>query len=118
MDHRAARGSASRARRGGQGIPGLPKGQGSKFSHFEEQAGYSKRNAKRFYVQNVQGVDEQWSMDFVTDRLEDGRIFSVLSAVDNFSREYLRTDRGRTFTLYCEQIWVAPLLFTETSGAD
>jgi putative transposase len=31
------------------------------------------------------GPNEQWSMDFIMDRLEDGRLFRVLSVVDNFS---------------------------------
>lgn len=33
--------------------------------------------------------NEQWSMDFVADRLEDGRLLRILSVVDNFSRECL-----------------------------
>jgi putative transposase len=32
-------------------------------------------------------VNEQWSMDFVTDCLADGRRFRMLTVVDNFSRE-------------------------------
>ena len=34
-----------------------------------------------------QTVNERWSMDFVTDRLTDGRPFRVLTLVDLFSRE-------------------------------
>ena len=34
-------------------------------------------------------LNEQWSMDFVHDRLEDGRTLRVLTVVDNFSRECL-----------------------------
>ena len=33
--------------------------------------------------------NQQWSMDFVTDRMEDGRAFRILTVVDNFSRECL-----------------------------
>jgi putative transposase len=32
-------------------------------------------------------VNERWSMDFMTDRLEDGRYFRILTIVDQFSRE-------------------------------
>jgi putative transposase len=31
--------------------------------------------------------NERWSMDFVTDRLEDGRSFRILTVVDQYSRE-------------------------------
>lgn len=33
------------------------------------------------------GVDERWSMDFVSDQLANGRRFRVLNIVDDFSRE-------------------------------
>lgn len=33
--------------------------------------------------------NEKWSMDFVTDRLEDGRYFRILIVVDQYSRECL-----------------------------
>ncbi len=32
-------------------------------------------------------ANERWSMDFVTDRLDDGHAFRVLTVVDQFSRE-------------------------------
>lgn len=32
-------------------------------------------------------VNERWSMDFVTERLEDGRYFRMLTVVDQFTRE-------------------------------
>ena len=35
------------------------------------------------------GVDESWSMDFMTDELFDGRRIRLLTIVDNFSRESL-----------------------------
>lgn len=34
-------------------------------------------------------VNEKWSMDFVNDRLEDGRYFRILTVVDQYSRECL-----------------------------
>ena len=33
------------------------------------------------------GVNQRWSMDFVSDQLSDGRRFRVLDVVDDFSRE-------------------------------
>ena len=35
------------------------------------------------------GVDESWSMDFMSDELFDGRRIRLLTIVDNFSRESL-----------------------------
>ena len=40
--------------------------------------------------------NEQWSMDFIHDRLEDGRSVRVLSIVDNFSRECLMLEADRS----------------------
>jgi transposase InsO family protein len=37
----------------------------------------------------IAGLNECWSMDFVTDTLSDGRRFRALTIVDNFSRECL-----------------------------
>ena len=41
----------------------------------------------RLLVPPAEGPNERWSMDFVSDRLESGRQFRVLTVVDNFSRE-------------------------------
>ena len=41
----------------------------------------------RLLVPPAQRPNERWSMDFVTDRLESGRSFRVLTVVDQFSRE-------------------------------
>lgn len=42
--------------------------------------------------------NEQWSMGFIIDRLEDGRLFQVLSVVDNFSRECVLLEADRSLT--------------------
>lgn len=34
-----------------------------------------------------EGIDERWSMDFVSDQLSNGRRFRVLNVVDDYSRE-------------------------------
>lgn len=33
------------------------------------------------------GVNQRWSMDFVHDRLDDGRTFRILTVVDKFTKE-------------------------------
>ena len=38
-----------------------------------------------------QGPNQRWSLDFVSDALEDGRRFRVLCVIDDFSRECLAT---------------------------
>jgi len=50
-----------------------------------------KRTKKRVSATRVpcppaEAPNERWSMDFMTDRLADGRRFRVLTLVDNFSR--------------------------------
>ena len=46
----------------------------------------------------AQRLNEQWSMDFVHDRTEDGRSLRVLTVVDNFSRECLALEADRTLS--------------------
>jgi putative transposase len=46
----------------------------------------------------AQHINEQWSMDFVHDRLEDGRSLRVLTVVDNFSRECLALEADRSLS--------------------
>jgi putative transposase len=38
-----------------------------------------------------QGPNQRWSLDFVSDALNDGRRFRVLAVVDDFTRECLAT---------------------------
>lgn len=52
----------------------------------------------RLLVPSPQAPNEQWSMDFVTDRLESGRQFRVLTVVDNFSRECPILEAGVSVT--------------------
>ncbi len=44
------------------------------------------------------GADQCWSMDFVSDKLADGRSFRILTVVDQFTREcvWLEADRSMT----------------------
>jgi len=46
----------------------------------------------------AQRPNEQWSMDFVHDRMEDGRALRVLTVVDNFSRECLALEADRALS--------------------
>ena len=43
----------------------------------------------RVPLAGAQKINQRWSMDFVADRLVDGRMFRVLTIVDQFSRESL-----------------------------
>ena len=43
--------------------------------------------AHRVKSPQATGINESWSMDFVTDSLFNGRRFRSLTVVDNFSRE-------------------------------
>jgi putative transposase len=43
-------------------------------------------------------VNQRWSMDFMTDALADGRRFRGLNVVDDFSRECLASEPGRSLT--------------------
>ncbi|RYD60756.1 MAG: transposase, partial [Verrucomicrobiaceae bacterium] len=42
------------------------------------------------------GRDERWSMDFVTDRLENGSSFRILTVVDQYTRECLALKAGHS----------------------
>lgn len=44
-------------------------------------------SAQRVPVEMATSPNQRWSMDFITDRLEDGRYFRTLTVVDQFTRE-------------------------------
>ncbi len=44
------------------------------------------------------GANECWSMDFVSDKLADGRSFRILTAVDQFTRECVELEADRSMT--------------------
>jgi|TARA_B100001964_G_scaffold243026_1_gene319730 putative transposase len=52
----------------------------------------------RLLLPPAQRPNERWSMDFVTDRLENGRSFRVLTVVDQFSRECPVLEPGVSIT--------------------
>jgi putative transposase len=52
----------------------------------------------RLVLPPARGPNERWSMDFVTDRLESGRQFRVLTVVDHFSRECPLLEAGVSMT--------------------
>jgi putative transposase len=51
--------------------------------------------AHRIKVPVAVGINESWSMDFVTDSLFNGRRFRSLTVVDNYSRECLVIEVGQ-----------------------
>jgi putative transposase len=55
-------------------------------------------NRPRVPLEQASEPNEQWSMDFVMDRTEEGRHFRVLTVVDNFSRECLALYADRSIT--------------------
>jgi len=52
----------------------------------------------RLVMPPAEGPNERWSMDFVADRLENGRQFRVLTVVDHFSRECPLLEAGMSMT--------------------
>jgi putative transposase len=44
------------------------------------------------------GPNQCWSMDFVSDKLADGRSFRILTVVDQFTRECVRLEADRSMT--------------------
>jgi putative transposase len=51
--------------------------------------------AHRVKLPAAVGINESWSMDFVTDSLFNGRRFRSLTVVDNYSRECLAIEVGQ-----------------------
>ncbi len=52
--------------------------------------------ALRIPRQQAQGINDTWSMDFAADSLFNGKRFRVLTVVDNFSRECVAVEVGRS----------------------
>ncbi len=52
----------------------------------------------RLLLPPAQRPNERWSMDFVTDRLENGRLFRILTVLDQFSRECPLLEPGVSMT--------------------
>ena len=46
----------------------------------------------------AQHKDHVWSYDFLTDRTEDGRQLRLLAVIDEYTRECLAIEVGRSFT--------------------
>ncbi|MGH9503412.1 MAG: IS3 family transposase [Terriglobales bacterium] len=44
------------------------------------------------------GANHRWSMDFVSDKLADGRSFRILTVVDQFTRECVCLEADRSMT--------------------
>jgi putative transposase len=53
---------------------------------------------RRVPLREAVAPNDQWSMDFVSDRLEDGRLLRVLSVVDHFTRECLLLEADTSLT--------------------
>ena len=57
-----------------------------------------------------------WSYDFVTDRTEDGRQLRLLVVIDEYTRECLAIEVGRSFTAQ-DVMGVLQYLFRRTRHA-
>lgn len=65
-----------------------------------------KRKKKRYQGDNVpmivpRGINERWSMDFITDSLYDGRKFRVFNLIDDCSREAIEQYPGFSISGKC-----------------
>src|SRR5215467_15742612 len=68
---------------------------------------WGKRVAQaRIRLAEAYYANQRWSMDFVSDRLVDGRWFRILTVVDQYTRECLCThaDRSQTGEKVAEQL--------------
>ncbi len=70
----------------------------------EENLGVKRRKRRKLAAQArkvpapAQRVNDRWSMDFVTDRLENGRAFRILTLVDQYTRECPILEPGVSLT--------------------
>ena len=67
----------------------------------------AKRAAQaRIRLAEASYPNQRWSMDFVSDRLVDGRWFRILTVVDQYTRECLcaHADRSQTGEKVAEQL--------------
>jgi putative transposase len=105
LRHRIRELAAARPRFGYRRIHVLLRREGWSVNHkrvyrlytAEELAVRTKRRKKRasharLLLPGASRPNERWSMDFVADRLDDGRPFRVLTVVDQFSRECVRLE--------------------------
>lgn len=61
-----------------------------------QQRGRRRYRGMRVVLALPVGINQRWSMDFMSDALADGRRFRVLNVVDDFSRECLASEAGRS----------------------
>ena len=70
----------------------------------EENLGVRRRKRRkraadtRATPETAQRANQRWSMDFVTDRFENGRTFRVLTIVDQYTRECPALEPGTNLT--------------------
>ena len=62
----------------------------------KKKKGPKRVSSQRVKRKKAEAVDQKWSMDFVTDKLENGRYFRVLSVVDQYSRECVILSAGHS----------------------
>jgi putative transposase len=84
---------------------GFTNGHNAVYRIYREENLGVKRRKKRKRASNcratpemAQRANQRWSMDFVTDRLENGRAFRVLTLVDQYTRECPILEPGASLT--------------------
>lgn len=139
LRHRIRELAAARPRFGYRRIHVLLRREGWSVNHkrvyrlytAEELAVRTKRRKKRasharLLLPGARRPNERWSMDFVADRLDDGRPFRVLTVVDQFSRECVRLEAasgltGKNVAAALEQVVRergAPIAITVDNGSE
>ena len=68
---------------------------GKQYRRRRLKLGGSENSCVRYRAQHK---DHVWSYDFLTDRTEDGRQLRLLAVIDEYTRECLAIEVGRSFT--------------------
>lgn len=63
-----------------------------------QRRGRRRYRGVRIVLRAPTRMNQRWSMDFMIDALADGRRFRVLNVVDDFSRDCLAAESGRSLT--------------------
>ena len=108
-----------------------PSGGGRRNVSYEAKAGVKyeaggRVSQVRVPLATATASDQRWSMDFVTERLENGRYFRNLTLIDQFSRECLQLWADVSLTgqkvVFCLQRLAGtrglPVAITVDNGAE
>ena len=78
-----------------------------------------RRAGLRVVLPGPNAANQRWSMDFMSDALADGRRFRLLNVVDDWTRECLAIEVGRSLTgTRCASALARPLLHFTPRARD